>query len=217
MAEYTKKQINSLKQEHDDWMDRIEQRKDKWKYFTLDFWKKTGTYELFDEAMSEDIKTILDVGCHIGFLDILYSEWGEEERKVTAIDISSRGLECAKKYAREYNKDIKFRLGMFETMKFKEKYDLIILSHVIEHTYNPKKMIDKAIDLCNKKLMIVAPIYKEQDDPTHKHWWYDWNELFKIIDWNRVKDIRVRAGENDYQQKQFYLILEKIKKIGDEK
>lgn len=205
---YTKKEIEMLKSEHEYGMDRMKARVDAKSYFTLDFWKNTPQYGLFKEGISEDIKTILDVGCHIGFLDILYSESGA---KVTATDISEQGLEYAKQYAKKYNKNIKFRLGLFETMKFRRKYDLVILSHIIEHTYDPKKMIDKAIGLCNKKLIIAVPLGKKQNDSTHKHWWYDFEQLLELVDLNKVKVIyKAICGE-----KEIHLILEKIK-TGDE-
>ncbi len=203
---YNQEQIDLLKKEHESGMDRMEQRDDAQSYFTLGFWKNTPQYDLFKKGISNEIKTILDVGCHIGFLDILYSENG----KVTATDISERGLEYAKKYAKEYNKNIKFRLGLFESMGFKRKYDLIILSHVIEHTYNPKRMVDKAIDLCNKRLIIAVPFGTTQDDITHKHYWYDFEELLKIIDLNKVKVI----FKETYGKKELHLILEKIKGDG---
>ena len=206
MAEiYTKEQIDLLTKEHDDGMDRVKKRGDVVSYFTLDYWKKIGNYILFKKFMSEDIKTILDIGCHIGFLDILYSQWGEEERNVTAIDISKRALDYAMAHNKQYKRNIKFRLGVFETMDFEEKYDLVILSHVIEHTYNPKIMIDKAIDLCNKRLMILTPVGEKTNDPTHKHHWFNFTELLKIIDLNKV-----RVVHQEIYKKEFHLVLEKI-------
>jgi len=81
-------------------------------------------------------KRILDVGCGEGFLAKLLMEKGNE---VFGIDISEHAVELAKKNGvKALVCDIEN-----EDLPFKESFDVIILSEILEHLISPKEIIEK--------------------------------------------------------------------------
>lgn len=76
-----------------------------------------------------------------------------------------KNVQLAKKY---YNVDM--YNGMFSEYIVKEnspKYDLIFLSHVLEHIVNPKHFIEECKSICNKYIFIEVPSmdYKFVEEP----------------------------------------------------
>ena len=60
--------------------------------------------------------------------------------------------------------------GMWEEFlnsEYKEKYDLIFVSHVLEHIVNPLKFIRECATICNRYIFIEVPCldYKFKDEP----------------------------------------------------
>jgi len=81
---------------------------------------------------------ILDIGCGDGFLTY---DLAKKVRHITAIDINKDNIEFAR---RNYNQEnIKYLYGDATRFNFKERYDAIILSNMLEH-------IDKRIDFLSK-------------------------------------------------------------------
>jgi len=77
----------------------------------------------------------LEIGCSTGLMLSLLSKKGWE---VTGIEISKEAAEAARK------RNIKIYTDPFEIINLKEKFDLIILNHTLEHLENPKKVLGKA-------------------------------------------------------------------------
>lgn len=77
-------------------------------------------------------KSILDVGSGVGTIDFYLASKG---KKITAIEISENAVNTAKVNAKLFNLDkkIKFIIGKFPNKIPNTKYDLVILSEVIEH------------------------------------------------------------------------------------
>lgn len=95
-------------------------------------------------------KKVLEVGCGIGITACSFAQYGAY---VTAIDISEKSLELAKKRAKLLGVEdrIKFYQGNAEEL-YKiiplEEYDLIWSFGVIHHSPNPRKIIN-----CLRQLM----------------------------------------------------------------
>ena len=88
---------------------------------------------------------VLDIGCGHG--DVAY-DVAKKAAYVTGIDISTKNIAIAKS---RYQKDnLEFITGNALTHNFSEKFDVIILSNVLEH-------IEQRIDFL-KKLAKLAPI-----------------------------------------------------------
>jgi 2-polyprenyl-3-methyl-5-hydroxy-6-metoxy-1,4-benzoquinol methylase len=72
--------------------------------------------------------SVLDIGCGNGLLTY---DVASKARNVTAIDIDERNIEWAK---RNHNKEnIRYLCGDATQLRFVEKFDVIILSNVLEH------------------------------------------------------------------------------------
>ena len=110
------------------------------------------------------IKNVLDVGCGGGFFLDLFKKY---KKKTCGVEISKDSYLQAKKkhnmYYGEFNQKIKFR----------KKFDLIIMRGVIEHVFNPKyyiklgqKILKKGgyffITATPKLDSIAADIFKER-------------------------------------------------------
>lgn len=92
-------------------------------------------------------KTALDVGTAYGTLAYILSKIGI---KVTATDIMD--LHSKKMFKQ---RDIKFLKHNIETDEIKGKYDVVVLTDVLEHLcYNPLPVLKKLHDACNKGILI---------------------------------------------------------------
>lgn len=100
-------------------------------------------HNFFIENISSNEK-ILDVGCSIGACAHAISQ---KAFRVVGIDISKKDIYKAKK--RFSAKNLKYIFGDATKYDFKEKFDVIILSAVLEH-------IDNRIDFL-KKIKLLAP------------------------------------------------------------
>jgi len=99
--------------------------------------------EYFTGCKESEIKG-LDVGCGKGDITIPVSYFGY---KMVGIDISPANIKVAKS-RRIKNDNPKFFVADAEKMTFKEKFDFVICSEVLEHLKNPHK----ALNLINKVL-----------------------------------------------------------------
>jgi len=120
-----------------------------------------GTYDYFEEVRAKKYfveshiipfadfrrwknKKVLDLGCGIGTMAIDFALAGAQ---VTAVDLSSKSLEIARKRAETYQLDnIRFIEGNAEELDEYvpvEVYDLIWSFGVIHHSPNPEKIVEQ--------------------------------------------------------------------------
>lgn len=108
-------------------------------------------------------ENVLSVGCAYGTLEYILSKIGI---KVTAVDI------MPELHSKEMFKDmnIKFQKKNIETDKIDGKYDVIVLTDVLEHfNYNPLPVLKKLRNACNKGILISTPA-KETDSVCDGKW-----------------------------------------------
>jgi 2-polyprenyl-3-methyl-5-hydroxy-6-metoxy-1,4-benzoquinol methylase len=106
---------------------------------------------------------VLDVGCAYGTLAYILRKVGIG---VKAIDI------MPELHSKEMFKemDIKFEKKNIETDKINGKYDVVILTDVLEHLcYNPLPVLKKLRNACNKGILISTPA-KEVDYTCDGKW-----------------------------------------------
>jgi len=122
--------------------------------------------KLIESNFDKDIK-ILEIGCGQG---LMLKELQNRGYDVEGLEPSLR----ASKIARE--KKLKIIVGYFPETKIKEKFDLIIISHVLEHIKNYKKFIKslEKILKSNGCLLLTQTNYKGLIPKIQKENWYAW-------------------------------------------
>lgn len=99
---------------------------------------------------------VLDIGCGNGFLTY---DVAEKARSVTAIDLNEDNIEFAK---RNFNRDnIKYICGDASRLNFGEKFDVIILSNLLEHLENRHDFLRKIRGLADKFLIRVPVLNRD--------------------------------------------------------
>lgn len=99
---------------------------------------------------------VLDIGCGNGFLTY---DVARKARSVTAIDLNKNNVELAR---RNFNRDnIKYVCGDATQFDFGEKFDVIIMSNVLEHVENRCDFLLKIKKLANKFLIRVPMLNRD--------------------------------------------------------
>ncbi len=82
---------------------------------------------------------ILDVGTGTGFVARILAEMGHE---VTAIDISEKMIEVARRVARKEGQSIDFRVGDAENLEFEDcTFDAVVCRYVLWTLPNPERAV----------------------------------------------------------------------------
>ena len=99
---------------------------------------------------------ILDIGCGGGLICEPLARIGAN---VTGIDFVSENIASAIQHSKESNLKIKYIHKDIENIKFKSKYDLIIILEVLEHLDNWKKLLSNiSKNLKPKGKLIISTI-----------------------------------------------------------
>lgn len=85
-------------------------------------------------------KKVLEIGCSTGLMLALLKDWGWQ---VKGVEISSKAAEVAHK------RNIKVIVVDFMKSGIKEKFDVVVLNHTLEHLENPVAVIKKINSLLN--------------------------------------------------------------------
>jgi 2-polyprenyl-3-methyl-5-hydroxy-6-metoxy-1,4-benzoquinol methylase len=101
---------------------------------------------LFADFPSVKGKKVLEIGCGLGVSTVNFAKAGA--KKVTAVDLSEKSLEIAKKHAQSCGvaDTIEFYHGNAEELSKiipAEQYDLIFSFGVIHHTPHPEKVLEE--------------------------------------------------------------------------
>lgn len=93
--------------------------------------------DLLSRLVGPAPRRVLDVGCGTGFLALRFAELGHT---VTAIDLSPKMIDRARRRAEEANHNIDFRVGNAVTLDIPDAtYDLVIARHVIWNLAEPAR------------------------------------------------------------------------------
>lgn len=99
---------------------------------------------------------VLDIGCGKG--DVAY-DLSKKAQKVVGIDISTKNIEtCKKRYSRH---NLEFVLGDATKHDFESKFDIIVLSNVLEHIENRIDFLKKLSDIAPSLLIRVPLITRD--------------------------------------------------------
>ena len=118
-------------------------------------------HQFFLDNISYNSK-ILDIGAGIG---VLAYDIAKKAQEVLAIDINKNNIEIAKKKFNRNN--IKYIVGDATEYEFKEKFDYIILSNVLEHIEHRIEFLKKIKHL-TKYFLIRVPMINRSWLPLYK-------------------------------------------------
>ncbi len=134
---------------------------------------------------------VLDLGCSQGIVSILAAQKGND---VLGIDIEDEAVEFAKdilnnKYT-DVRENVKFICADYFKYKIDEKFDVIIMTEVLEHLENPRGFIKKSVENIkeNGKAVITVP-FGINDHPDHKTTFYYVNFLNLVKEFYNVEDV----------------------------
>lgn len=87
----------------------------------------------------DERSSVLDLGCNLGDISFIIAE---KAKKVVGIDYNKKAIEIAKK--RYQRRNLEFHYG--EALEFlknsSEHFDVLILSHILEHLDNPEEFLN---------------------------------------------------------------------------
>jgi len=103
-----------------------------------------------------DGDTVLDVGCGNGALT---SDIAVKARSVTAIDLSKSNIETAR---RDFSRaNIEYICGDVTRYDFKNGYNVVVLSNLLEHIENRHNFLTRIRDLADKFLIRVPMVNRD--------------------------------------------------------
>jgi 2-polyprenyl-3-methyl-5-hydroxy-6-metoxy-1,4-benzoquinol methylase len=112
--------------------------------------------------------SIIEIGAGSGILIESLQRFGPKTWKLTANEFDMKRL------TRLEGKGIFFKIGNFETIAFEEKYDVIIMNQLIEHLYDPDRILKRCHSILNPGgiVIIETPNYQSLDHQLfRKRYW----------------------------------------------
>ena len=163
--EITRKKIKQFRKS--DYKDPKLIKRHRWFFNAIKKFKKSGV--------------VLDIGGREGFLADIFKQNGF---KIEVIDISLQAVS----FALERGHAASVCDAHHIDLKFKnQKFDIISLSHSLEHCLNPKDVIKKCRKILKKDgiIGVQIPFQKKIPTPTkygHHHWFSNKQELFEMFE-----------------------------------
>ncbi len=114
-------------------------------------YQRLGRGKVIYDFVSEIKKTssVLEVGCGAGGILSVFNDKGCE---TLGLDFDKRYLDYARK------KNIKVLNGSLEMLKKNQKFDLIIMSHVLEHIVNPLDFLENLVKHLKKEGILYLEV-----------------------------------------------------------
>lgn len=132
-------------------------------------------------------ESMLDIGCNTGCVSLHYALTG---MKVVGIDIASKAINLCNKFCKDGKaKDAQYLTTSYEEAKIEGKFDYVIVSEIIEHVFDPMKLLDFAEEHCSGIVLVTTPNsngefgWDNKGDTGHEHVrLYGEDEFTKIIE-----------------------------------
>lgn len=123
---------------------------------TILHFRKTEIDYMVEYVKKISNKNVLDYGCNTGYLLKMMSEKSPNNTYFGA-DINPHALNTAKRRNPEFT-----FFSISEASKYPEKFDVVILSHVLEHVLGGKKMLNDISALLKKDGTLIIAIPQER-------------------------------------------------------
>lgn len=125
---------------------------------TILYYRKTELNYIINLLKSKNNIRILDYGCNTAYLlNVIKNKYSSKNLDLCGADIN----EYALKYARKKYKDFTF-FNINDEFFNKEKFDVIIVSHVLEHIHDRDKFIANLTKLMKKNGTLIIAIPQER-------------------------------------------------------
>lgn len=109
---------------------------------------------MLEKFQQEDIKSVIDLGCSDGAFCLTLANKGYDP--IIGVNLNAESLRIAQERVQKFNlKNIHFLQG--DLFECQDKADAIIISEVVEHVPDPKKLIDHAASLAIKWIFLTTP------------------------------------------------------------
>jgi len=147
----------------------------------------TNLYLDFIYQQRQDFKSVCDIGCGKGIKLLDFKNLGKE---VLGIEPSKIFHECHKKY------HINSKVGFIDNID--GFYDLVLISHVLEHLHAIDETIKKIEKITKKYLFIEVPghINKLQSIQNAHNFYFSFNTLNHFIENNKFKLIKMNYAKD---------------------
>jgi len=134
---------------------------------------------------------VLDIGC--GKSMTYNQRIAPIVKYFDAFDINEKKI----RYCEKENKFSNVHFSVMDVTKEfpSKKYDVVILSHVLEHLYNPNDVLEKLKSI-TKKIIVQLPRYDN-------HWWYLVKkdlDLFYFKDEDHKQEFTIETAKNLIQE-----------------
>ena len=144
-----------------------------WESMAKDIYVKWGKgsddYKVLSAIIDEyKPRSILDVGCGSGEIDIIY---GMKGYNVCGLDISQYAIEIAERHLTkqpQLSGKVRFINGNIEEIDLTDRFNTAIIYHTFEHVINPHRTLEQTIRFLNPgaKILVEVPYKKSYRDRT---------------------------------------------------
>ena len=152
------------------------------------------------------IKKFLEIGPGHGLLSFL----AVKEKKLKEImlcDISKSSINFSKNMIKNYSKKINIKYFIKDFTKkinLKEIYDFVVLGEVIEHVYNPEKILKNLKKIIDKKSVIFLSTCANCPAEDHLYRFKDVKEIRDFLKKNGFKILRDLVSPSENVPKKFW-------------
>lgn len=173
----------------------------------------------------------LDIGCSNGFKTNLLLDKYDNIIEIHGIDIDENAIKEAKEKFKN-NRKYKFELKTIDELDANKKYDLIILSYVLQHLENPKDFLVKLKSFLSDRGVLIIKVpddsfkvcYPDEEDLLHKIFELYENNIMRKQTTTKFTDRYIGKKVNSYliqtgysNIKLYYYINDTINKTKEEK
>jgi len=167
------------------------------------YYKKNELSIIKSLLVNKKNKKILDLGCNLGHYTNLYQTWAKDSQVIGA-DINKEALKIAK----EKHQKLKF-YQLNNSFYKKNKFDVIVISHVLEHVKEGDEFLTKISSLLNKDGEIIISVPQERIRGDASIFQYLYNMLRFRFENPHVVKINLRKLNNMMFKKGFTFINKK--------
>lgn len=102
----------------------------------------------------EEKSTIVDLGCGDGSFCLTLANKGYE---VVGVNLHKESIRLVGERATKFNLHTRCKFIQADVFDYKDPADFVIISEIVEHVPDPKKLVDHAASMANKWVFLTTP------------------------------------------------------------